>query len=156
VAHPIPARGLLAWFYMKPNGPSASLVIDFLVPACLASRYRARLTALSPFEAELRLSFCPSIFRSGILNCCPAEISVVSRGAWVRARGSFRLDGGSSGTTARFHFEPPITPRDLKILQQASPEDLEVSSEMRSTADPEPRPYPSEPGLGWSSAVAVH
>jgi hypothetical protein len=96
------------------------LVIDFLVPASLASRYWARLTALSPAEAELSLSFCPSIFRSGARTCCPAEISAVFGASAVRVRGSFHLEGGSSCTTARFRFDPSITLRDLELLQQAS------------------------------------
>ena len=77
---------------MKQNGVVGGLLIDFLVPACLASRYRARLTALSPAEAELSLSFCPSIFRSGALTCCPAEISAVFGASAVRVRGSFHLE----------------------------------------------------------------
>ncbi|HSD11375.1 MAG TPA: hypothetical protein VLF14_10335 [Candidatus Binatia bacterium] len=113
---------------MKRKGSAGGLLIDFLVPACLASRYRARLTALSPAEAELRLSFCPSIFRSGTLTCCPAEISAVFGAAAVRLRGSFHLEGGSSGTTARFRFDPPIALRDLELLQQASPEEAETAS----------------------------
>src|SRR5215471_3831938 len=105
---------------MRQKGMTGGLVIDFLVPASLASRYWARLTALSPAEAELSLSFCPSIFRSGARTCCPAEISAVFGASAVRVRGSFHLEGGSSSRTARFRFDPSITVRDLELLQQVS------------------------------------
>ena len=62
---------------MSRQATVEDLTVDFLVPACLASRYRARLVAVSASEAELRLSFCPSMFRSGDLTACPAEISLV-------------------------------------------------------------------------------
>ena len=141
---------------MKRSGVAAGLVVDFLVPARLASRYRARLTALSPLEAELRLSFCPSIFRSGALTCCPAEISAVFGAAAVRVRGSFRVEGGSSGTTARFRFDPPIALRELEVLQHASPEDLEPASAPDSVADPPLGPCPSEPEPGWAPSATAH
>src|SRR5262245_52041190 len=105
---------------MRQKGLMGGLVIDFLVPASLASTYWARLTALSPAEAELSLSFCPSIFRSGARTCCPAEISGVFGASAVRVRGSFHLEGGSSSTAARFRFDTPITLRDLELLQQAN------------------------------------
>jgi len=141
---------------MKRNGIAAGLVVDFLVPARLASRYRARLTALSPVEAELRLSFCPSIFRSGTLACCPAEISAVFGAAAVRVRGSFHVDGGSSGTTARFRFDPPIALRELEVLQHAGPEELEPASLSDSVADAALGSCPSESGSAWLQSTAAH
>ena len=141
---------------MNRSGFAAGLVVDFLVPARLASRYRARLTALSPLEAELRLSFCPSIFRSGALTCCPAEISAVFGAAAVRVRGSFHVEGGSSGTTARFRFDPPIALRELEVLQHASPEDLEPASSPDSVADLAVGSCPSEPEPGWAPSATAH
>lgn len=97
------------------------LTVDFLVPACLASRYRARLVAVSSAAAELRLSFCPSMFRSGDLTACPAELSLIVGAAVVRRRGLFEIEGanGCSATTGRFAFEEPVDGGDLELLRSA-------------------------------------
>ncbi len=164
---------------MKQKGVVGGLLIDFLVPACLASRYRARLTALSSAEAELSLSFCPSIFRSGAVTCCPAEISAVFGASAVRVRGSFHLEGGSSCTTARFRFDPPIALRDLELLQQASSafrvgrswiatngnnsvtsapsaDDAEPASPPDSVADVALVACPPESGPAWFQSTTAH
>jgi hypothetical protein len=141
---------------MKQKGIAGGLLIDFLVPACLASRYRAQLTALSPAEAELRLSFCPSIFRSGALTCCPAEISAVFGAAAVRVRGSFHLEGGSSCTTARFRFDPPIALRDLQLLQQASPDEAETVSPSDSIVDAAVSSCTRESESAWFQSTTTH
>ena len=44
---------------MSRQGAIENLVVDFLVPACLASRYRARLVAVSAQRRSCELSFCP-------------------------------------------------------------------------------------------------
>jgi hypothetical protein len=141
---------------MKQKAIAGGLMIDFLVPACLASRYRAQLTALSPAEAELRLSFCPSIFRSGALTCCPAEISAVFGAAAVRVRGSFHLEGGSSCTTARFRFDPPIALRDLELLQQASPDEAETASPSDSLVDAALSSCTRESESAWLQSTTTH
>jgi hypothetical protein len=141
---------------MKRKGMTGGLLIDFLVPASLASRYRARLTALSRAEAELSLSFCPSIFRSGVLTCCPAEISAVFGASAVRVRGSFHLEGGRSCTTARFRFDPPIALRDLELLQQARPDDAERLSPPDSVADVALGECPHEAEPAWFQSTTTH
>jgi hypothetical protein len=97
----------------------SDLVVDFLVPACLASRYRARLASLSPLEAELRFAFCPSIFRSGTIDSCAAEISLVLGAVVVRLRGSFSVEGAARGTIGRLRFVEPAEAADLETLRRA-------------------------------------
>jgi hypothetical protein len=97
----------------------SDLVVDFLVPASLASRYRARLASLSPLEAQLRFAFCPSIFRSGIVDSCPAEISLVFGAVVVRLRGSFSVEHEETGTIGRLRFVEPAEPADLETLRRA-------------------------------------
>jgi hypothetical protein len=106
---------------MSRQATTEDLTVDFLVPACLASRYRARLVAVSPAAAELRLSFCPSMFRSGDLTACPAELSLIIGAAVVRRRGLFEIEGanGCSATTGRFAFEEPVDGGDLELLRSA-------------------------------------
>jgi hypothetical protein len=106
---------------MSRQATVEDLTVDFLVPACLASRYRARLVAVSASEAELRLSFCPSMFRSGELTACPAEISLIVGAAVVRRRGLFEINGanGNSATIGHFAFEQPVDGGDLELLRSA-------------------------------------
>jgi hypothetical protein len=98
---------------------ASDLVVDFLVPACLASRYRARLSSLSPLGAELRFAFCPSIFRSGTVDSCSAEISLVLGAVVVRLRGSFRVEREERGAIGRMRFVEPAEPEDLETLRRA-------------------------------------
>jgi hypothetical protein len=106
---------------MSRQATVEDLTVDFIVPACLASRYRARLVAVSASEAELRLSFCPSMFRSGELTACPAEISLIVGAAVVRRRGLFEIEGanGNSATMGHFAFEQPVADGDLELLRSA-------------------------------------
>jgi hypothetical protein len=123
-----------------------NLTVDFLVPACLASRYRARLLTVSAAEAELQLSFCPKMFRSGELTACPAEISLIVGAAVVRRRGLFEIEGadGASGTTGHFAFEEPVDGGDLDLLRgacvvakpEAVPHDVEAPREALHDALP--------------------
>jgi hypothetical protein len=106
---------------MSRQATVEDLTVDFLVPACLASRYRARLVAVSASEAELQLSFCPSMFRSGDLTACPAEISLVVGACVVRRRGLFEIEGanGNRATIGHFAFEEPVDGGDLELLRSA-------------------------------------
>jgi hypothetical protein len=125
---------------MSRQGAIENLTVDFLVPACLASRYRARLVTVSAAEAELQLSFCPKMFRSGELTVCPAEISLIVGAAVVRRRGLFEIEGaeGASGTTGHFAFEEPVDGGDLDLLRgacivakpEAVPHDVEATREV--------------------------
>jgi hypothetical protein len=95
------------------------LVLDLLVPARLASRYRARLEALSMSEAELHLTFCPSIFRSGDVASCPAEISLSHGRAAVRLRGSFSIERGPRDIVGHLRFAPAPDAADVEVLRKA-------------------------------------
>jgi hypothetical protein len=117
---------------------ASDLVVDFLVPACLASRYRARLSSLSPLEAELRFAFCPSIFRSGTVDSCPAEISLVLGQVVVRLRGSFRVEREESGAIGRMRFVEPAEPEDLETLRRACKIDRVAERVGREEVEPEP------------------
>lgn len=121
---------------MKQNGSASDIVLDFLVPARLASRYRVRLKALSPLSAELQLAFCPSIFRSGVLVSCPAELSLVLRDDALRLRGIFRVERGANDTTGRLQFSEAVMFRDLELLRRACrlDDDSGAYSDLRSPA----------------------
>lgn len=139
------------------------VVVDFLVPARLASRYRARLTALSPIEATLSLRFCPSLFRSGIIACCQAEISLIAGAAAARVRGVFQLESSvdssagadrdgrerpvaqaRNGTTARFRFAETVSPADLELLAKACLAEVPPPAGARSVPQPEREASPIE------------
>ncbi len=126
---------------MRHNGQADELIVDFLVPARLASRYRARLAAVSAFEAELRLAFCPMIFRSGILSCCPAEITSRCGAGAIRLRGMFHLDASGGATVARFRFDEPVGAAELHTLERACPASSD-SSRPQACAEP-------DLGPGW-------
>ena len=102
---------------MNANG--ARVLIDFLVPARLASRYRASVTALSPIEAEISFPFCPSIFGSGVLVSCPATLSLVIGSKVTGARGILWIGQGAKRTTARFQFEKLVGEEDLELWRHA-------------------------------------
>jgi hypothetical protein len=120
---------------MSRQATIENLTVDFLVPACLASRYRARLVTVSAAEAELQLSFCPKMFRTGELTACPAEISLIVGAVVVRRKGLFEIEGadGASGTTGHFAFEEPVDGGDLDLLRGAclvaKPEDAPHDAE---------------------------
>ncbi len=125
---------------MSRQATNENLTVDFLVPACLASRYRARLVTVSASEAELQLSFCPKMFRSGELTACPAEISLIVGVVVVRRRGLFEIEGGdgASCTTGHFAFQEPVDGGDLDLLRgacvvaepEAAPHDDEAPREV--------------------------
>jgi hypothetical protein len=101
---------------MKYSG-ATDVVVDFLVPARLASRYRASVTAISPLEAELRFAFCPSIFASGVLVSCPAAMLVVVGREVVGARGILWMEPAMKRTVGRFQFESPMAAPDLERVR---------------------------------------
>ena len=95
-------------------------LLDFLVPANLASRYRARITGVSALEAELRLPFRPALFRKGPERTCAAEMTLVVHQHVVRVKGTFCAEDPDAPTFARFRFSHPLSPRDLEILESAT------------------------------------
>jgi len=114
---------------------TSELVVDFLVPAYLASRYRARLASLSPFGAELRLAFCPSIFRSGAFESCPAEISLALGAIIIRLRGRFSVQRDDKATIGHLRFAEPAEPADLEALRRACR--IEGTERREHDAEPE-------------------
>lgn len=92
------------------------LLIDFLVPASVASRYRARLVSLEALEAEVAFRYCPSVFRSGVLHSCPASLSLAAGPVIVRLSGILRVERGSSEVRGRLRFGSPAAPGDLDLL----------------------------------------
>jgi len=103
---------------VKKSGPS-DVVIDLLVPARFASRYRAAVTAISSVEAELRFAFCPRLFGSGVVLSCPATLSLVRGPNVLASRGILWIGQDSERATARFEFESPISRSQLQMLRQA-------------------------------------
>ena len=103
---------------MKKSGAS-DVVIDLLVPARFASRYRAAVTAISAVEAELRFAFCPRLFGSGVLVSCPATLSLVRGPTVIASRGILWIGQDSERATARFEFEAPISTTQVEMLRQA-------------------------------------
>ncbi len=91
--------------------------VDFLVPAKLASRYHARITEVSAQEARLRMPFLPSMFRKGVMSCCPAQLTVAADDQATCVRGVFQPDDEDDSKDAHFRFAQPITRRELDILR---------------------------------------
>jgi hypothetical protein len=114
---------------------TTELVVDFLVPACVASRYRARLASLSPIEAELRFAFCPSIFRSGAVESCPAEISLALGAIIVRLRGRFSVQREDKTTIGHLRFAEPAEAADLETLRRAC--QIDGTERRERAAEPE-------------------
>ena len=100
------------------NGANHDVLIDLLVPARFASRYRAIVTALSPSDASLRFAFCPSVFCSGVVVSCPATLSVQRGSTVTGARGILWAGRDSERTTARFEFEQPISSLQIELLRR--------------------------------------
>jgi hypothetical protein len=101
----------------------AELVVDLIVPASIASRYRARLIALTRLDAQLRLAFCPSLFRSGV-SSCPAVIWLVSGDLFAPLRGVVGFQAGAKEAIGVIHFDQPLERRDFDALLRAcQPED---------------------------------
>ena len=97
------------------------VLIDLLVPARFASRYRAVVTSLSALDAGLRFAFCPSVFGSGILVSCPATLSIHRGPNVIGARGILWVGKDAARTTARFEFEKPISRAEMEAFRPASP-----------------------------------
>jgi hypothetical protein len=102
---------------MKKKLP-CDLTIDFLVPATFASRYRARLTDLSRLKGQIRLAFCPRIFRSGI-SSCPADVTLVFGSVVVRVRGVVEVPVSSNEAVGQVHFDQPLERRDFDAMCEA-------------------------------------
>ena len=102
----------------SPSAAAIDLVVDFRVPASVASRYRARLLSVSRSQAQIVFLFPPSLFRSIANQPCMAEISLVLGRSVVRACGLCRMDGGSGGTGARIRFNEPIALHDYALLRR--------------------------------------
>jgi hypothetical protein len=103
---------------VKKNAAS-DVVIDFLVPARFASRYRAAVTAICTVEAELRFAFCPRLFGTGVLVSCPATLSLVRGPTVIGSRGILWIGQDSERTTARFQFESPLSLSQVELLRHA-------------------------------------
>ena len=91
--------------------------LDFLVPAKLASRYRARIIEVSNEEARLRMPFLPSMFRKGVMASCAAQLTVAEHERATCVRGVFRPDEADASQDAHFRFAQPISPRELEALR---------------------------------------
>ena len=100
---------------MKHEKAPPELVVDLIVPASIASRYRARLIALTRLDAQLRLAFCPSIFRSGVPSCA-AVIWLVSGDLFAPLRGVVGLQAGAKEVIAVIHFDHPLARQDFDAL----------------------------------------
>ena len=91
--------------------------LDFIVPAKLASRYRARITEVSAEEARLRMPFLPSMFRKGVMASCAAQLTVAEDERATCVRGVFRPDEADASQDAHFRFAQPISTRELEVLR---------------------------------------
>jgi hypothetical protein len=108
---------LLSFSPMEHDAFAGEAVIDLRVPAKLASRYRGRVVDASPRHAALELAFQPVLFRTGVVESCPADLTVVVGSLVTRIRGTIRMEGGTSSRVARFDFDSPILSRDLELLR---------------------------------------
>jgi hypothetical protein len=109
---------LLFFRGVKKSGTS-EVLIDLLVPAHFASRYRAAVTSISPLEAELRFPFCPRVFSSGVVLSCPATLSLVRGPHVIGSRGILWIGHESNRATARFQFEKPLSTAQVALVQSA-------------------------------------
>jgi hypothetical protein len=101
---------------MKHKTGPLELVIDLVLPARFASRYRARLTALSRLGAQIRLAFCPSIFRAGV-SSCPADVWVASGPVMICLRTVVEVQISSHGTIGQIHFDRPLERAEFEALR---------------------------------------
>jgi hypothetical protein len=139
----------------------AELVVDLIVPASIASRYRARLIALTRLDAQLRLPFCPSLFRSGV-SSCPAVIWLVSGDLFAPLRGVVGFQAGAKEALGVIHFDQPLERRDFDaLLRVCQPEDAvfggndEIGSNA-SAGSAETLPVQSEDRVTTPSAPLLH
>ena len=145
---------------MKHKSVPSELTIDFLVPANLASRYRARLTGLSRLDGQLRLAFCPSIFRSGI-SSCRADVSLVSGSLFLKVRGVVEVHVSANGAVGQVHFGQPLERRDFDALCHACQleavfPDSGDGPDQASEASVEKLPDESRADPAASSAASLH
>jgi hypothetical protein len=139
----------------------AELVVDLIVPASIASRYRARLIALTRLDAQLRLAFCPSLFRSGV-SSCGAVIWLVSGDLFAPLRGVVGFQAGAKEAIGVIHFDQPLERRDFDALQRVcQPEDAVFAENdgigsNASAASAETLPVQSEDRVTTPSAPLLH
>jgi len=119
---------------MKRKSPPSDLVIDLRLPASFASRYRARLTSLSRLDGQLRLAFCPSVFRSGV-SSCPADVSLVAGVLVVRLRGVVEFQTTATGAVGQIHFEEPLERQEFDALRDACQIDAVFAENDAVTSD---------------------
>jgi len=103
---------------MRKSGTS-DVVIDLLVPARFASRYRATVTSISALDAEVRFAFCPRLFGSGVLVSCPATLSLVRGPNVLACRGILWIGDDAERTSARFQFEVAISQSQVDLVRRA-------------------------------------
>lgn len=96
------------------------LVVDFALPASLASRYRARLVAVSRLEVQVRFFFQPSLFRKQLLESYPVELSLVLSNRGLRLPGVLSVDPRAGSAAARIRFDEPVALPDYALLRRAS------------------------------------
>ena len=146
---------------MQRRKAPSELVVDLIVPASVPSRYRARLIALTRLEAQLRLAFCPSVFRSG-MSSCAAVIWLVSGELFVPLRGVVGFQAGAKEAIGVIHFDQPLERRDFDALLGAcQPEDAVFAENdgigsNPSSAPAETLPSQSEGHLTAPSAPLLH
>ena len=144
----------------RKKAPS-ELVVDLIVPASIASRYRARLVALTRLDGQLRLSFCPSFFRSGVSSCA-AVIWLVSGELFAPLRGVVGFQAGAKEAIGVIHFDQPLERRDFDaLLHVCQPEDAVFAENdgvgsTPNSASAETMPVRSEDRLTTPSAPLLH
>ena len=112
------------WIGMKNVSANHDVLIDLLVPARFASRYRATMTGLSPLEADLRFAYCPSLFTSGILVSCAATLSIIRGPSVIGSRGILWIGRDSDRASARFEFEKPISRLQFELFRRTCHVDI--------------------------------
>ena len=124
---------------MKHRSGPLEIVVDFVLPASFASRYRARLTALSRLDGQIRLAFCPSIFRSGV-SSCPADVWLISGSVVVCVRSVVEVRISAHGTIGQIHFDRPLERREFDALRELC--GVEAVFEEAAPAAPRQEPQP--------------
>src|SRR5436853_165922 len=85
-------------------------------------RYRSSREHFSPslsrLDGQLRLAFCPTVFRSGV-SSCPADVSLVAGALVVRLRGVVEFQEIAGGAVGQVHFDEPLERRDFDALREA-------------------------------------
>ena len=136
---------------MRHRSGPLELVIDFVLPASFASRYRARLTALSRLDGQIRLAFCPSIFRAGV-SSCPADVWLISGPVVVCVRSVIEVQISAHGTIGQIHFDRPLERREFDALREL----CGVEGVFEEGAPAAPQPEPSLPVAELPLAATLH